>query len=30
MNDSGKRELLSKLLNMHMAIVEVGIAETNE
>jgi hypothetical protein len=27
---SGKRDLLSKLLNVRMAIVEVGIAETNE
>lgn len=30
MNDSGKKDHLSKLLNMRMAIVEVGIAETNE
>jgi hypothetical protein len=30
MNDSGKRDLLSRLLKMRMAIVEVGPAETNE
>ena len=30
MNDSGKRDHLSKLLNVHMAIIEVGIGETNE
>jgi hypothetical protein len=30
MNDSGKRDHLSKLLNVGMAIVEEGIAETNE
>jgi hypothetical protein len=30
MNDSGERDHLSNLLNIHMAIVEVGIAETNE
>jgi len=30
MNESGKRDHLSKLFYMRMAIVEVGIAETNE
>lgn len=30
MNDSGKRDHLSKFLNVRMAIVEVGTAETNE
>ena len=30
MNDSTKRDHLSRLLNMRMAIIEVGIAETNE
>lgn len=30
MNDSGERDHLSNLLDIHMAIVEVGIAETNE
>ena len=30
MHDSGKRDHLSKLLNVRMAIVEVGIGETNE
>ena len=29
-NDSGKRDNFSKILNLHLAIVEVGIAETNE
>ena len=30
MNDSEEKDHLSKLLNLRMAIVEVGIAETNE
>ena len=30
MDDSEKWDHLSKLLNVRMAIVEVGIAETNE
>jgi len=30
MNDSTNRDHLSKLLNLRMAIVEVGMAETNE
>ena len=29
MNDSWKRDHLSKIFNLRMAIVEVGIAETN-
>ncbi len=30
MDDYGKRDLLSRVFDMHMAIVEVGLAETNE